>query len=315
VYLQPTVAFKVNDRLMVGGGLDVSFAKVELSQRIDLSAQPIPGTPFTFANLGVPRGTDFADVTLKGDTVQYGFHLGLLAKMNDRVSFGARYLSRQKIDTDEGDFETEQILNPNLRTPIPLPGIPAGTPLDALLAPRFADGALLGDQSVATSISMPDQLVLGVAFDVTDAMKLKIDYQLTNWSLFDELVIEAENGLTERSVENYSDTHAFRIGTEYAMSDRTMLRGGFLTHTGAAPDETVTPLLPEGPRWEFTLGVGQHLTNLIGIDLAYQYLHQPDRDGRTSNCGVEAPTTDCNDGVYSFRANLLSLNLTFGWGR
>jgi long-chain fatty acid transport protein len=252
VYLQPTVAFKVNEQVMVGGGVDITLSKVELRQRADLYSVPITGTPFTFGQLGVPRYTDFADILLEGDTVTAGFHLGLLVKANEQFSFGARYLSRQTVETDEGDFNTEQIPT-GLRTPIPLGPIPAGFPIDTLL---FVEGARLADQAVGTSLPLPDQMVLGVMFKATDAMKVKIDYQWVNWSLFDELLIEAENGLSERNVENYKDTHGFRFGTEFAMSDKTFLRGGFLTHTGAAPDETVTPLLPEGPRWEFTVGLG-----------------------------------------------------------
>ena len=40
-------------------------------------------------------------------------------------------------------------------TPIPLPGIPAGTPMDQLVAPQFATGGKLSDQSAMTSIPLP----------------------------------------------------------------------------------------------------------------------------------------------------------------
>lgn len=312
IYLQPTVAFKVSDRLMVGGGLDVSYAKVELAQRADLSTQRITGTTLTFAALGVPTGTDFADIRLKGNTMQAGFHVGVLMKASDRMSFGARFMSRQTVDTEDGDFETQQILTGRL-LPVPLPGIPAGTPLDTLLAAQFQSGARLANQKVSTSLPLPDQFVAGVMVKPTDALKLKIDYQWVNWSLFDELVIKAENGLTETNVESYRDTHGIRFGTEYSLSERTVLRGGVLAHTAAAPEQTVTPLLPEGKRVEFTFGLGRWISDKVGVDLAYQYLYQPDRRGRTGNGGLERPTAAVNNGEYAFRANLLGLNLKFKW--
>jgi long-chain fatty acid transport protein len=312
VYVQPTLAFEVNDQLLVGGGVDVSYAKVELKQSVDLSTQPIPGTAFTFGNLGVPRYTDFADITLKGDAVQLGFHLGALVKATDRVSFGVRYLSRQKIETEEGDFETRQIMT-GLRTPVPLPGIPAGASLDALLEPLFAAGGRLADQSVGTSLYLPDQFVAGVAFQASDGVKVKVDYQHTNWSLFDVLVIETENGLTDTNVESYRDSHGLRVGTQFDVNDRTALRGGFIAHTAAAPDETVTPLLPEGARWELTVGVGREVSQLFGIDLAYQYLRQQDRRGRITDGEGERPTTALNSGEYTFRGHLVGMNLNFSW--
>jgi long-chain fatty acid transport protein len=314
VYFQPTVAFKATDQVLVGGGFDISYAKVELGRRADLSAQRLPGSTLTFAAIGVPRGTDFADIRLKGDSIQMGFHLGVIVKPTDRTSFGARYLSRHKVETDEGEFDTEQV-NTGLRTLVPLgPTIPAGTPVDLLLQPQFAEGAALeSGQAVSTSIYMPDQFVVGVMFKATDAWKLKVDYQFVNWSLFDVLVIEAENGTTDTTFEDYEDTHGIRLGTEYRLSDATALRGGFLGHTGGAPDQTVTPLLPEGKRWEFTVGVGHDFTRLLGVDFAYQYLYQPDRRGRTTSGGLERPTAAVNNGVYAFRAHLIGFNLRFKW--
>ncbi|MGH7591807.1 MAG: OmpP1/FadL family transporter, partial [Gemmatimonadales bacterium] len=63
IYLQPTVAMKINDRWNVGAGFDVNFMTLELDQRLDLSAQQAaPGV--TFAMLGIPAGTDFGSASL-----------------------------------------------------------------------------------------------------------------------------------------------------------------------------------------------------------------------------------------------------------
>src|SRR5216117_1841636 len=44
VYVQPTVAYQVTLWLSLGGGFDVVFGKVELNQRLDLAAAPVPTT-------------------------------------------------------------------------------------------------------------------------------------------------------------------------------------------------------------------------------------------------------------------------------
>jgi long-chain fatty acid transport protein len=64
VYVQPTLAMKVGSRVFVGGGLDITHMSADLRQRVDLSTQPITGTSLTFAAIGVPAGTDFADLQL-----------------------------------------------------------------------------------------------------------------------------------------------------------------------------------------------------------------------------------------------------------
>ena len=88
------------------------------------------------------------------------------------------------------------------------------------------------------------------------------------------------------------------------------LRGGYLYHGGASPPETVTPLLPEGSRNEFTLGVGYAINDMFSFDFAYQYLKQNDRRGRTRDpIEDEGPSTDLNSGLYSFKAHLFGATL------
>lgn len=264
----------------------------------------------TFANLGVPRGTDFADLTLEGDTIQAGFHLGVLKRPTDRVAIGARYLSRQKVEAEEGDLTSEQIPT-GFRLPIPLPGVPAGTAVDAVLAPLFGPGGRLADQKVATSLYLPDQFIAGISVRAGDRTTVNVDYQYVNWSLFDVLEIEGENGLSQRNVEDYRDSHGVRVGLEHRATDRFAVRAGVIAHTAAAPDQTVTPLLPEGRRVDVAGGFGYDVSDAVRLDVAYMYLFQPDRRGRTTDGDLERPTVQVTDGIYTFRANLFGVNLAW----
>ncbi len=48
--------------------------------------------------LGVPTGTDFADAAFDVSGNGWGYHIGVMFKATDRLSFGARYLSQVKIN-------------------------------------------------------------------------------------------------------------------------------------------------------------------------------------------------------------------------
>ena len=294
-YLQPTLAYMINDRIAVGGGPDLVLSHLELRQRVDLATQELaPGV--TFAQLGVPAATDFADFKISGSTVSWAGHVGVLVKATPTLSFGARYLSRHTIQSDDLTFASEQIAT-GLRTPAALPGIPQGTPIDAVLAPQFAAGGRLSDQRAATEITVPDQFVAGVAVTPVPRVKLLVDYQFTTWSVFEQLEFTTEHGLGETIVKNYRDTSGLRVGVDYGLSDRAVLRGGILTHQAAAPDGSVTPDLPEGARVEYTAGLGLRLTGQFSLDVAYQYIAQEDRSGRVL---LRGPDT----GTYAFHANL-----------
>ena len=317
MYFQPTLAYQPLKGIRIGAGFDFVLASLKLTQRVDLSEQPAPapapaGT--TLAQLGVAFHTDFANAALEaGGATGFGGNFGITLQPTDWFSLGARYLTRVALDYEgTADFEA-------VSTGIILPGnnpigMPAGTPLDALVAAShaFDPDSTLGDQAVTTSITMPDQATAGIAIDVSPSLMLLADWQWMNWSVFDVLSITFENQDEPKEVrENYKDTHAIRVGFDWSGGGKLSLRGGYLYHKGAAPPQTVTPLLPEGERNEFTGGIGYRITEQLTLDAAYQYIKQNDRRGRVREpLGGAAPTVALNSGLYKFYAHLVGVTLS-----
>lgn len=315
IYIQPTVSYQLTDRISIGGGPTVVIGNVELNQVADLSSVPLPGSEITFGEIGVPFHTAFADSKLEGSgATGFGGHLGVQVKATDRIRLGARFLTPVKLDY-EGTATFEQI-ETGIPTIPPLNDI-LGQPvtifptLDALLANQFNpsnEDALFVEQDIETSLTMPAQLVLGMSVDATDRLTLMADYQWTSWSDFDEITLEFEREeLTQTRQENYGNTNAVRLGAEYVITDAVTLRGGYLFNQAAAPDEVVTPLLPEDDRNHVTLGVGWQTTDFLQLNAAYQYLGQNDRRGRTRGLADGRPDTN---GLYSFDAHLFGLTAT-----
>lgn len=313
IYVQPTVAYQLSEAISVGGGPTIVIGAVELNQRLDLSRQEVGGG-VTFGELGVPFHTDFADANLDASgATGVGANLGLQIEASDRLSFGARYTTSVELDY-EGDATFEQVATGlTLPTDLSLGGttIPAGTPIDQLVAPQFQSGGALVDQTVATTITMPDQAMAGLAFDATDRLTLLADWHWQDWTDFDVIPLSFEVAPDEERIENFQDTHAIRLGAEVEASRTLTLRGGYIYHDAAAPDETVTPLLPEAERNEVTAGLGWEPSPGFALNVAYQYVGQNDRRGRVVEPpeGV-VPTTDLNGGLFSFGAHLVSSTFT-----
>jgi long-chain fatty acid transport protein len=304
LYVQPTIAARVNDRVVIGAGLDITRTSLELRKRVDLSTTAITGGGgATFGNIGVPKGTDFADVDLTGSGAHVGAHLGIIVKANDRVSVGARYLTRQRVAISNGVIATAQVPT-NLSLAVPLPGLPAGTPIDKIVAGAFASGQALGAQTASTSLPLPDQFVFGLAIKATDHLRVFADYQYTHWAMLDQITILNQVAPPTLLVEQFGDTHGLRVGAEYALAHAT-IRAGYDDHGPAAPPQTVTPLLPDADRHEFAAGVSVPVVRRVGLDLAYMYINQADRSGRTVDGGL-TPTPALNNGTYQYRANLFS---------
>jgi len=312
IYFQPTFGLKASDRIQFGLGFDITSSTLELRQRVDLAPQEAaPGV--TFANLGVAYGTDFANVELTGSDISMGFHLGAIAKVTDQLSFGIRYLSKQTVNADNGEAVISQVSTNLVLAPGNPLGLPAGTPVDALVAPQFQPGGSLVDQGGTAVLPYPAQLNMGLSLQVTDKLLVLGDVGIQFWEVFSTLPLSFDLLGDKTLVESYRNSTSWRLGGQYSVGSKSAVRLGFIAHNAAAPDQTVTPLLPEGPRTEFTAGFGSRLSDRLGIDVAYQYIDQADRQGRSGDGGMAAPTAAVNDGLYTFNANLLGFTLTYSF--
>lgn len=317
IYIQPTVSYRVSESFSLGGGPIVAISSVELNQVVDLSAQSLPGTETPFAAVGIPHHTAFADVTLEGhNAIGFGANVGATYNLNDRFAIAGRFTTPIKV-TYDGDATFSQIQT-GLRTRAPLGPFSAGSSLDDILALQFDEGlnpgATLVDQGVETEITFPAQLVFGVSYDATDRLLLLADYQWTSWSDLGVIPLNFDkDALDDERELNYGNTNAFRLGAEYQVLDNLTARAGYLYNTAAAPDETVTPLLPEANRNHVTIGATYRPVDVLEVSLAYQRLMQGDRQGRVRDVrpgeDVESLTA-LNEGLYAFNANLFGLTLT-----
>lgn len=312
IYIQPTIGYQLTPKLKFGIGVAYITSRLKLNQRADLSTQLVPdalrvpaGLPVgtTFAMLGVPTGTDFADAKLNATGTGFAVNFGGIWQVTDKLSIGGHWLTRKQINYS-GDATFAQVAT-GLVLPVAVGPLPPGTPVDLVLAPEFGSGGPLSNGGVSTSITMPPQGSLGLAYKADSQWTFMADYHYVVWGWFNAVNITFANAATPGITLNpqNKDTHGFRFGTEYQYNSKVQLRGGYLYHTGASPAQFVTPLLPEGARNEFTIGAGVELAPHWHADLAYQYIKQNDRRG-TVNLAAG------NTGLYQFSAHLFGAGVS-----
>ena len=313
LYLQPTVALQlVPGRLTIGGGPQVVFGGIEINQAIDA-----PVADVQLAALGIPLGTDLARAKLSGSGTGFGGHFGLFYQASDRLSLGVRYMLPVTVDL-EGDADFEQVMHPEIVLRLPdETGETITVPFDALVAPQFQ--TTLADQDVTAGIEFPPQLVVGLRAEVTDQLALGFDYQWTGWSTFDQIVGEFSGAAPDLElVLDYNDAHTYRTGLTYTTLDGVDLQAGFIYNTAASPDQTVTSILPENERQNYSAGVGKQFGSLRA-DIFYQYVNQAARRGRVRSAlpgdqFVDRDPETLNVGVYDLSAHLVGLTLAYVFG-
>jgi len=315
VYVQPTIAYQLTPRVQVGLGIDYVHSSAQVHRHLDASKLPAPAPApagLTLGSLGIPAGTDMADVLFDVSGSGWGAHLGMLIKATDKLSFGLRWMRQVQVNF-KGTASFTQIQT-GLLLPAGNPfGVPGGTPLDAVLAPSFGSGQALSKQNASTTIVMPYQIVAGVAYKLMPTLTVLGDWQHTEWSEFQNLALALTYAPTVTEQENFVNTDAWRLGFDWQAMPWLAIRGGGLWHNGASPDGSVTPVLPEGNRWEGTVGAGIQLTHMLRLDLAYQYLRQQDRRGRMVDPPPNIDGALVNHGLYEFKANLFGASLSVGF--
>ena len=231
---------------------------------------------------------------------------GETVPMDQAFSIGGHWLTKKTITFDGDAVFTQVPTGLTLAPGNPL-SLPGGTPVDALTAPQFQTGGALADGAASTTITLPPQGSIGLSYKVRDDWTVMGDFQYVVWGWFSVVTITFTNPATPTLVltPHDKDTYGIRLGTEYAVSPKLTLRGGYLHHTAASPYNFVTPLLPEAPRNEFTAGLGVQITPGLHADVAYQYIDQNDRRG------IVSQPSSGNIGLYNFSAHLFGIGLAY----
>jgi long-chain fatty acid transport protein len=273
--LNPTVAFKLEDRLAVGVGLDVRFSSLELDRRVPVV------NPFT------QRVVDGAEVHLTSDTNRgYGFNVGVLAKPSETLSIGASY--RHKVTVDySGTASFEPLTTGN-------------ADLDVRVRASLPAGAV----PLATSIEFPAFASVGFAKAFGD-WTFEADVNWYQWKSFDELrlTFETEPRLNETIEEEYANAFQYRFGIERVLNDAWAVRGGYFFDESPSPPASMSPLLPDSNRNGFCLG-GSWRSGSLRLDGAAWYVRASERSTDGSN-------RDRYDGTY--KSHALTLGVSMGY--
>ncbi len=321
IYFQPNIGYEIiPGRLSVGAGPVIGYSTVALDQAQDLSTQ-IAAPLTTFGQLGIPSQTEFAVAHLRGNTHAYGFNAGVHATVTPDIQLGARFLSQLVFDYKNATATFQQVAT-GLVLPATTPLGPAGTPIDAVLAGEFQKGALT-NQQVDTKITHPWQFQLGLGYTGFSQTTLSVDYALVGYSGFTALPIEFQGPAAASSktlLEDYHDSWSIRTGVQHVWGDPVLGfvgRVGFSYVNTPAPDVTVTPLLPDMNRYNYSVGFGYPFSKHVSLDATYLHTGTQGRRGRIAERSDVENTTatadQLNSGFYNLTANIISLSLKLSY--
>jgi long-chain fatty acid transport protein len=286
--IKPTFAYKLNNYISIGGGLDIyTFASFLGEGQAELQQSPAPGF-----NLEA-NGTDTA----------LGFNASMLwtplrnAAEKPILNLGIVYRNGANLNLD-GEFLANGAKMANASTTIELPDVYtwaiAGWPIR----------------------------------NAKHEWKIEVDVEYADWTDFKNLDLKLSNGAVISQPRNYGDAWIFMVGTEFkVLSPPTLpkwdvsFRTGYLRSETPVPSRDFDPSNPDADFNAFSAGVGFMChapakflgvlpcdslgAKAMGLDLAYQILLYQTRgisNNRQPLLNGEWDTT-LHVGALSFRVN------------
>lgn len=170
----------------------------------------------------------------------------------------------------------------------------------------------VADVPSKTTVSAPAQLNFGVTQTLTDDWTVMAEAQWTQWSSFDQLLIESSAGTPlSLTTTKWDDTWFFSLGARYQATEDLALRFGAAYDTGAAPADHRTPRIPDADRIWGALGATYNLTENVSLSGAYTYVYVEDStidlDGTDpENAAKGSLTADVDSDVH-----ILTIGTTF----
>lgn len=273
----PMAAYKLNDKLSIGAGLQMQYIKARLTS----SATGTGGTPY--ASLG--------KTSLEGDAFDIGYQLGAMYEFNDKTRLGVNYRSE---------------INHKLKGEIESPNI-------GLINPG---AAVLLNQDISAKLDTPAMFSVGAYHQINDKWAVMAEYQRVFWSSFENLDIVGKNvnnpmtGLISHTAENWRDTNFFAIGASYQIDDQWKLRLGLAKDESAARKAQRTPRIPDSDRTWYSAGLSYQYNENLTFDVAYTYIQAKDASMNTAltGNGGNHVSADYKNSVKLFG---LSLNYKF----
>jgi long-chain fatty acid transport protein len=342
--IQPTIAYRLFNRLSVGVSLDIQYASERVSNAIDFGelANAEALAPFyqtvgtqlaaELAAAGVPPAIIQQRVAQTVGTIEQAYaRAGFVPQGRDGISefnadgwdlgfsIGAifEYLKPGQIpflqDGRIGVSFRSAMLQ-NLRGSVQFSDVPGLTAPGAPL--QFPDPGLFQDtffnQNATSSLNLPEIYHFSIFQRLAERFAVMGDIAWTRWSELSAATLTFSNPAipAQRSVFNYNDELRYSIGCEWYATKALTFRLGFsYDRTPVVSAQFNNPSIPDADRYLLAAGFRWSVTRNVDLDFGYMHIFENDATiNYTDSFGHNLR------GNATLWGNLVSAALTVKWG-
>lgn len=286
VSITGVASLRINDRLSIGGGPSITYAKARLTNAIDFGTICVGSLgASTCSALGaLPQQAD-GKVDLQGDDWGLGATAGLLYEPVRGTRIGVSWRSQTKLSV-QGDADFD---------------VPSS-------ASVLTSSGTFTDSDVTSTVTLPETIGLSVHHDIDDEFAIMGDVVWTAWSRFEELRFVFDNAAQPDSVtpENWNDTFFVSVGATWKPDENWTLRTGVAYDQSPVDDNFRTPRIPDEDRYWIALGADYTVDERWSVSAGYTHIFVDDAslDQSSASAGVLR-------GEYDSSIDILTLGATF----
>lgn len=319
IEIAPTFAYKINEQLSIGGGIDIVYMEGLLSKAVDLIPyNPSPAAP---AALQDPANSGFENhFEVSGDDWGYGWNLGAYYKLSDATTIGLTYRSEIEITlVGDASFANQAALSFYDKN--------SETIVSALSAQVPVINSR--DQAAEVPLTTPASATLSVTHQMTDSLLLQAGTTWTGWSSFQNFDVFAtenyEAGLADGIAdvsdlgglggnyighidESWKDVWALALGGTYQLNDQVVLRAGYAYDQSPVDDAHRTARVPSSDRQWLTFGAGYVVDANLSVDVAAGYLFMYPMDVNEVNKTVANTQKDAAKLIGEYEIDVFGLS-------
>ncbi len=246
--MAPTLAWKVNDKMTLGASLNIGYMQLGFKQGFTdaASGQPFVGNPQN----GHPPA--YVDMSQSANAFGFGATIGMMYKINNMVTVGASYRSKQKFQDLKYNLSAGQIT-------VYQPGMgvmrmPAG---------RYT-----------AKMDIPQQLSAGVTVRPMSGLSISGDVKWINWAnTMNDFIITTPSGMKMNLAPGWKNQMVYALAANYQVTPKLAVRAGFNYGKSPVRSETVANnlIFPAVVEQHYTAGMTYDLNNHWNIGAAYMY--------------------------------------------
>ncbi len=237
-FIQPTVSYKLNDKIGIGAGF--VFATGDFSLRKGIPIQDSTGK--------------YGEGTLHGKASGYGFNAGIYFKPNNRLSLGLDYRSQVTVKVKGGSAD--------FTVPASVANFfPATSFSTAIRLPSTLTLGIGYNLTTKLKLALDLSYVSWKSYD-----SLLIDFADNTAQLKDI-----------HSPRLYQNVFIVRIGTQYLVSSKWTLRLGAYYDQSPVKNGYLTPETPDANKVGITIGTSYRITQKFHLDASLLYIEGMER--------------------------------------